>query len=170
MLTDMTLDLKPLRIAKGISLLQGKLPGNEHTAVGIDPGVNFGMAVINREYVQVFYGKLPTDKRTGYRGINAYNFIMNSALNIKVPNVKAVVEGAAYRDPYGQVVLEEMRFGFFFALYQLGLDVSIVPPATIRKGALGHGRATVGDVYPNLNHNACDAIGAVFYALKEMNG
>lgn len=168
-LSDMTLDLKPLRISKGISLVQGRLPDNVHTVVGIDPGVNFGMTIINRDYVQVFYGKLQSDKRAGYRGINAYNYVMNSALKIPVPNAKAVVEGAAYRDPYGQVVLEEMRFGFFFALYQLGLDVSIVPPATIRKGALGHGRATVGDLYPNLNHNACDSIGAAFYALKEIN-
>jgi hypothetical protein len=154
---------------KGISMLQGGLRGNEHTVVGIDPGVSFGMTIINREYVQVWYGKLPTDKRPGYRGINAYNFVMNSALSIKVPDTIAVVEGAAYRDPYGQVVLEEMRFGFFFALYQLGMDVRIVPPATIRKGALGHGRATVGDLFPNINHNACDSIGAAFFALKEKN-
>lgn len=172
-INELRLGSKPVRFSKGVQLLEGSLPGNEHTVIGIDPGVNFGMTIINREYVQVFYGKLPTDKRAGYRGINAYNYILNSALYEYhrtspeiAKQVKAVVEGAAYRDPYGQVVLEEVRFGFFFALYQIGFDVSIVPPATIRKGALGHGRATVGELYPALNHNACDSIGAAFYALR----
>lgn len=153
-------------------MIKGRLPGNQRLAIGVDPGVNFGLTVIYGETVENYYGKLATDKRTGYRGINAYNLIKSPVLNLDLLQhdvIPAVVEGAAYRDPYGQVVLEEVRFGFFFALYQLGFNVSIVPPATIRKGALGHGRATVGELFPNLNHNACDAIGAAFYALKETN-
>jgi len=176
MIDSLKLTVNPIRFAKGVMLVEASLPGNEKTAIGIDPGVNFGMTIINREYVQIFYGKLPTDKRVGYRGINAYNYIMNSALQMYTSvdasvrnNINAVVEGAAYRDQFGQVTLEEVRFGFFFALYEIGFNVSIVPPATIRKGALGHGRATVGELYPNLNHNACDSIGAAFYALKEIN-
>lgn len=173
MINNLKLNVKPLRIRKGISLVEGSLPGNEKTAIGVDPGIDYGLTIINRDFVQVFFGRLETNKRPGYRGINAYNYIMNSALNTYRSvnpeirkSVSAVVEGASYNDIYGQVALEEVRFGFFFALYEIGFTVSIVPPATIRKGALGHGRATVGEIFPNLNHNACDSIGAAIYALS----
>lgn len=135
-------------------------------AIGIDPGVNFGMTIINNEYVQVLYGKIPTSKVAGQRGINAYNYIIeqSSLKNIRtvsrdiLHDFIAVVEGAAYNDKHGQVLLEEVRFGFFFALYEIGFDVRILPPASIRKGALGHGRATGGDLWPSMNSNAADSI------------
>lgn len=144
------------------------------------------MTIINRELVQIYYGRLASDKRPGWRGIYVYDYVMKSPLKdlnlgrslvnwknekgeyageMSELSFKAVVEGAAYNDRHGQVVLEEVRFGFFFALYNLGFDVSIAPPATIRKGALGHGRKTVGDLFPNLNHNAMDSLGCAMYAL-----
>lgn len=173
---NLQLDSKPLKVRKGISLLQGRLPGNETIGIGIDPGVRFGLATIVREYVQVYYGNLGTDRRPGYRGIIAYDFVMNSSLTeykikpgIVTPPV-AIVEGAAYNDKYGQVTLEEVRFGFFFSLYNLGMDVRIIPPASVRKGALGSGKLSVGDLYPNVNHNACDAIGCALYAVNVAKG
>lgn len=170
--------IKAERMGNHIQMLQGALPGNSGLSVGIDPGVNFGMTIINQEYVQVFYGKLATDKRPGFRGINAYNYIMQSVLSSLFYTAKevmqtfpAIVEGAAYNDKYGQVTLEEVRFGFFFALYNLGFDVHIIPPATIRKIAVGHGRHSLIDDYPSMNQNAADSIGAALAGLhyKETN-
>lgn len=166
---------KPLRLGNHISLIQGTLRGNSKLSIGIDPGVNFGMTIINAEYVQVLYGRLPTSKITGQRGINAYNYIMeqSSLKTIRTVNkdtlheFKAIVEGAAYNDRHGQVLLEEVRFGFFFALHELGFDVSIVPPASIRKVAFGGGRVTAGEKWPSMNSNAADSIGAALYGLKD---
>jgi hypothetical protein len=161
---------KPLRVAKGISLLQGSLKGNEKTVVGVDPGSNFGMTIINRELVSVYYGKLPVDKRVGWRGILTYNFITkDSPLKSWQPNeyikAVAVVEGAAYNKFHGQVALEEVRFGFFFALYQIGFDAYIMPPMAIRKLALGNGKKSMVDEFPSMNSNAADSIGAALAAL-----
>jgi hypothetical protein len=160
---------KPTRLGNHILSLSGNInpSGNEKLAIGVDPGVNFGLTLIHMDQVTVLYGKLPSDKRPGYRGISAYNFIMRNDAIREFPLCEAIIEGAAYNDRFGQVTLEEVRFGFFFALYRLGFDVSIVPPATIRKGALGDGRATVGDLFPSMNHNAADSIGCALYVLNK---
>lgn len=149
-----------------MQLLQGGLKGNTKLAIGIDPGVNFAMTIINMDYVQVYYGKLKTDKRAGYRGINAYEYLTSGILaNNQYAGFKAIVEGAAYNSQFGQVALEEVRFGFFFALHQMGFDVAIVPPATIRKAVLGSGKDIVPNYYPTMNHNAADSIGIAMYGL-----
>jgi len=116
--------LKATRMGNHVQMLQGALPGNTGLSIGVDPGVNFGLTIINTSYVQIFYGKLPTDSRPGFRGINAYNYIMQSPLSALLYSSKevmeefpAIVEGAAYNDKYGQVTLEEVRFGFFFTLW-----------------------------------------------------
>lgn len=163
---------KPLRLGNHISLLQGSCKGNEKTVIGIDPGSNFGFTIINRELVSIYYGKLPVDKRKGYQGINAYNYTLSLLNNIHVPNGqewKAIVEGASYNDRFGQVALEERRFGFFFALYTLGYSVEILPPASVRKRATGSGKTTIGEWFPNLNHDAMDSLGCALAALCDMN-
>jgi len=158
----------------GTHLLEGKLPGNELTAVGIDPGVNFGMTVINREYVQVVWGKLPRQEKKGWHGIDAFDHMVeyfgpgvDRDLDDAYHGMKAVVEGASYRSQFGQVGLEEVRFGFFFGLYKQGFDVSIVPPATIRKEVSGSGKTQAMDIWPLLKHDACDSIFCALYALGQ---
>lgn len=154
-------------------MLQGGLKGNEKTVVGVDPGVNFGLTIINRELVSIYYGKLPTDKRPGWRGIYTYDYVTKTSplkdyhWNEYVEKPVAIVEGASYNDRHGQVTLEEVRFGFFFALYNLGFDVHIVPPMSIRKLATGSGRHSIGDDFPSMNSNAADSLGAALAALKE---
>lgn len=126
--------------------------------------------MIQGQEVSIYYGKLPQDKRKGYRGISAYNLIADFHASGKInlePKCQVIIEGAAYNSRFGQVGLEEVRIGFFISLFLLGFDVRIEPPATIRKGALGHGRATVGDQFPTLNHDAADSLGCALYALQE---
>jgi hypothetical protein len=181
---------KPIRTVDGMWMLQGTLKGNTGLAVGIDPGVNFGMTVINMEYVQVIYGKLPTDKRPGWRGIYAYDYIcthfqlLNKAVTSQSSDLtlqeldwiaerqlfSAVVEGAAYHSRFGQVGLEEVRFGFFLALHHLGFKVSILAPASIRLIAFGSGKKQALDLWPAMNQNGADSIGCALAALEVKNG
>jgi hypothetical protein len=149
-------------------LVEGKLPGNEKLAVGIDPGVNFGLTVINMDYVQVIWGSLPRQEKKGMHGADAYQYVLQYFTMLEghdVSTCRAVVEGAAYHSQFGQVGLEEVRFGFFLSLYHLSFDVSIVPPATIRLGASGSGKTQAMDIWPQLKHDACDSIFCALYAL-----
>lgn len=154
---------------KGIRLMEGSLPGFEGLVVGVDPGVNFGLTIINLEYVQVFNGKLPSQSEPGKHGIDAYNLvkeIFNWQSDFHHP---AVVEGAAYNRMFKQVELEETRFGFFLALYDSGFEARIVPPASIRLKAFGHGRSQAGEIWPFLNQNAADSVGCALAAMETIH-
>lgn len=142
--------------------LHATLPGNTKHGIGIDPGVNFGLTIIEKELVFIFWGKLPIRKKKGWHGIDAYNFVLDW---IPPQGGPAVVEGAAYKSHFGQVGLEEVRFGFFFGLYQRGLDVSIMAPAAVRMTAFGHGRTSAAELWPELNHNAADSVGCALAAI-----
>ena len=151
---------------KGIRFRDGAIPGFDGIVVGVDPGVNFGMTVINLEYVQVLHGKLPRRTKRGDHGIDAYGLI-HTYFGTWRPGSKitAIVEGAAYNRMFKQVELEEVRFGFFFGLHTCGFDVHIVPPAAIRKSAFGHGRTQAGDIWPFLNGNGADSVGCALAAI-----
>lgn len=150
-----------------IKIVHGTLAGNKKNAVGVDPGVNFGMTVIDGPKVTAMWGKLKSTKTPGLKGIEAYDLMRLSTFlwDWEVP-VTAVVEGAAYSKYHKQVELEEVRFGFYLALHHLGFKVHILPPATIRKMVFGAGRTQAGDVYVKLNHNAADSVGAALAALE----
>lgn len=142
------------------------LEHNGRIAIGVDPGVNFGITIIKGDgELDICWGKLPTHKEPGLRGVEAYNLVAGSGKRGKTA-YKAVVEGAAYYKPHGQVGLEEVRFGFFLGLYHMGFDVRILPPASIRKMAFGAGRTQAGDLWPGLNSNAADSIGCALAALQ----
>jgi len=132
-------------------------------AVGVDPGVSYGIAIMGSGFITVRWGRLLSAKMPGHAGHMAYNLIKYGGYNGAL-KCKAVVEGAAYHAKYGQVGLEEVRFGFFLALIHSQFDARIIPPATIKAKVLGNGRAQAGDFFPWMNHNAADAISAALYA------
>ena len=167
---------KPLKYKwPNTHMVEGSMKGNRNLAVGIDPGANFGLTVINMEYVQIVYGHLPPTKDVGRYGISAYEYIMDyfrvvgDKFFIALRSV-AVVEGAAYNAQYGQSMLEEVRFGFYLALYHLGFDVRILPPASVRKIAFGYGKQQAGDIWPLLKHDAAASVGCALAALEISNG
>lgn len=169
------LNPKKHKMPDGTWMMEGSMPGNEKLAIGIDPGINFGMTIINMEYVQVFWGRLKITKedaaKPGLKGLAAYDYIKNGMLDqSRYFSSKAVVEGAAYGRPHRQVELEEERFGFYLALKHLGFDVVIMPPASIRLKAFGNGKLSAVDVYPSRNQNAVDSVGCAIAALKRYDG
>jgi hypothetical protein len=153
---------KPEKLPSGEWRMIGTWKGHKGSGVGIDPGMNYGMTMIVDYEVFVWWGKLPKESRTGYRGIHAIEYIEHNVPRGVSP---AIVEGAAYNMRKGQVGLEEIRFGFFFGLYHKGYNVSIMPPASIRKAAFGGGRAMATDIWPALNQNGLDSIGCAIAAM-----
>ena len=158
---------KSLKTKDKFHIIQGKLKGgHSDIVVGIDPGVNFGMTIISAGYIQVIYGKFPTEHRVGWHGIHIYEWMIKYFEDIYLPG-RAIVEGAAYHSKYGQPLLEEVRFAFFLALHNLGFQVEIVPPATIRKVVFNNGKQQAGEWWPWLNHNGADSLSIALYALEE---
>lgn len=162
-MSDLPVFKNPPVKANGEWMLVGSWPGHKGKAVGIDPGVNYGATLIADHEVYVWWGKLPPNSQTGWRGIYAYDYIKKGFAGERIP---AVVEGAAYYKPKGQVGLEEVRFGFFLALHHMGYDVLIMPPAAIRKLAFGGGRVMATDIWPTMNSNAADSVGCALAALR----
>jgi hypothetical protein len=167
-----------------VKYIRVKLPYPMY-GIGIDPGKNFGLAICNGKYLDIFWGTMktyPKPDRWRY-GIEAVHIagsvksiiLGNAPLDMASPKkVKMVaidervssgaVEGAAYKKREGQVNLAEVRFGFALGLYDNGFDVKIVPPATARKAATGNGNDRMADYWPLLNNNACDAVGIAAFA------
>jgi hypothetical protein len=147
---------------------------NIGSSIGVDPGVNFGLTIINAYHVRVINGKFPSENRKGWHGVHIYDYIIglfgsDQLTKTMYPyhEIPAIVEGAAYHSQFGQVGLEEVRFAFFLALAHLGFKVEIVPPATIRKLAFGDGKQQAGDLWPWLNHNGADSLGMALYGLEK---
>jgi len=148
-----------------IRIWHSKIPGRKtYVSVGVDPGRNFGICTLDGREAWAFSGTLPKeDSKKKYRyGIASYNLMKDTTFyHGKGP---ACVEGAAYKEPYGQSDLAYIRMGFFLGLHSAGFDVSMAPPSTIRLNALGKGNIGGLQVWPELNHNASDAVAVALYA------
>lgn len=138
-------------------------------AWGIDPGVNFGLTVIEEDKVWVFNGALIQNDKPGRYGLIAYKFLSNVIGAYSHRNAVMVIEGAAYGAPFRQVELSELRAGFYLAAatasYRFA-DVVIKPPATIRKRVFGNGKIQAMDEWPLLNHNAADSLSMALFAAQ----
>lgn len=178
---------KPEKTENG-NLVKGEFGGViDGLAIGVDPGVNYGITVIENGSVYVYNGKLGRRENSWEHGIDSYELIGNilrkSIAYFSPSQCCAVVEGAAYgptnvtvkggivyKESFGQVGLESVRAGFYLGLHLAGVKVTVSAPKTIRAGALGGGTVGAWDVWPLLNHNAADSLGAALYSyrLKEL--
>lgn len=158
---------------RSLRVVHGTLPqAIPSPAWGIDPGVNFGLTVIEGEKVWVFHGSLMQDDKPGRYGLIAYKFLKEiiKSFGIKARGADGlmVIEGAAYGALFRQVELSEIRTGFYLAAALSGAftDVEIKPPATIRKTVFGNGKTQAMDEWPLLNHNAADSLAMALYAAQ----
>lgn len=168
----------PIRLAPGKAKKDSKFPfvrvtfgeytrPNTGIFVGVDPGANFGLAIITAQQVIIANGHLPKSKSkpTGWEyGVEAYDFIRKYVMPLNAGTGIAVVEGASYGKKYGQVPLESERFAFYLGLLHNGYQVHVVPPATIRKEVFHNGKMQAMDYWPTINHNAADALSMSLYA------
>lgn len=133
--------------------------GPQQDVLGIDPGRNLGITLYGSNFMRVFWGKMPKGEWEDYT-VEAFEIARAFTYHASF----VVIEGAAYREGPGQVGLAGVRWGLYLGFQQKGISVKVVPPSTIRKGAFGHGNKKGGDIWPLLNLNAADAVGAALYA------
>lgn len=131
------------------------------TAIGIDPGVNFGVTIINEDEVQVINGKLRKQESSLAYSVMAQG--MSECLLEMLPAMCNVLEGPAFNKVFGQVGLADVRAGFYLGFkprYPI-----IVPPMTCRKEVFDNGKTQAGEVWPNIDHNAADSLALALYGL-----
>jgi len=135
----------------------------KHTpAIGIDPGRNFGIAMVWKDGLEVWWGQMEKADHTTY-GVWAY--FMAQRLSEMTNLLSVAVEGAAYHSQFGQVGLAEVRFGFYLAFFLAGrFAVQIVAPASVRSKVFGSQKVHAGAVWPTLNDNGADALAIALFA------
>lgn len=138
---------------------------NQHPAIdyhtlsmAIDPGKHFGVAVIGRGHRLVGNGTL-----TEVRPLREGAFMLARLLCEEYKPDVVVLEGASYKDRYGQVKLAEIRAGFALGASDFGVPVMVVAPKSPRKVVFGSGDTQAMDVWATLNHNAADALCLALY-------
>jgi len=156
--------------SKNLRYALAKLPGNKNYVVGIDPGVNFGICIVVGEDVHIYHGKLntrPKDERPMY-SVDSEEFTKWLLSDYQFLFHDILVEGAAFGKKFGQVQLAEVRTGFLHGAKDHAEKISLIPPSTARKEGLGHGNQHASDLWPLINHNACDAIAIAMAALERL--
>ena len=148
-----------------VTVMHSKIPGRKiFEGVGVDPGRNFGIATLDGREAWVLFGTLPKELANEKWRYGVAAFEMMKRREWYYGKGIAVVEGAAFKEPFGQADLAHIRMGFVLGLYCAGFNVGIKAPATIRANALGSGKLGGLEVWPELNHNGSDALATALYA------
>ena len=136
-----------------------------HKGVGVDPGRNFGIAIVDPEMISVYYGNLHINRSWTYAddGWFACELVYH-LLSKETPPILCAVEGAAHSLHKGQAALATIRMGFYMGCRSLGWEVKLTAPNSARKAATGHGRVPMADLLPSMNTDAAAAIGLALYA------
>ena len=151
-------------------------PAPGYLFVGVDPGMNFGITLISERVIEVMWGKL---SRVGeFMGRQSQNLAESLGYDYELEyyydkdKIHVYVEGAAYRSQYGQVELEQIRFGFVqgFSKFAHLDNIKYIPPSTARKKAFGSGKLSGKDLFVNINNNGADSIGVALAAVSDYVG
>ena len=129
--------------------------------IGVDPGRNWGLSVLQDGLLGTFWGKLPKMNAPDY-----HEYICNWIRGWFSPNFTAtsvVVEGAAYNAQYGRELLEDIRLGFYSAFKELGREVAYVPPLAIRKIVFGNSNIKGNETWLSIGENAADSVAMALY-------
>jgi hypothetical protein len=155
-------------LRKPLQYVEGEIEPTGWQVFAIDPGVNFGIAVINDDHLWLGWGALMDKVSHEEHGINAYDMTLDVIEYHDFDSTcKYVLEGAAFNKQFGQVGLSAVRQGFYMGLRMYSQPFELIPPMTARKKAFGDGRQQAGDLWPLLNHNAADALGLALAAIQE---
>ena len=131
-------------------------------AIGIDPGINWGLTMLVDGIMFTYWGTLPK-----MNAPDRHNYIcrfITAWFPPKCPANIVMIEGAAYGAKYSREALEDSRLGFYDAFKELGKTVSYAPPLTIRKEVFGKGTIKGNQVFLDINENSADSVAICLYA------
>ena len=125
----------------------------QNMCLGCDPGsVNLGLALIHQylspyaELYQIKTTRLP-DAVDRIRNIQ---YILSDCILSFSFKPLAIIEGASFGDRYRQVELAEIRASMALWCLDKGMEVSIVPPQTIRKQVFGSAKIKAHEQWKEL--------------------
>lgn len=148
---------KPFNVA-GIRLQNWEAFFNENcqTGIGIDPGKNFGIAVVD-PLVGILWSASGTFENSGLSTFWNWRVLI-SEIGLVGHWRRVAIEGASYNERFGQVELAEIRLSIRLAFHLAGFDTIIVPPQSIRKQVFGSAKIRGQDIWPTMNKNAADSV------------
>lgn len=142
-------------------MLTLKFPEDTPAFMGIDPGSSFGVAIIYRGSLGLFWGDLLGDDEVDRMfEASQVSLYYRDVFNPKL----TVVEGPAPKFAYRQAFLGHMRAGFILGAMP---HVLMLPPSTIRMLGFGHGNESGLNLWPRVNENAIAAFGCALAAMKK---
>jgi len=135
--------------------------------VGIDPGRNYGITIIEGDLMRVIWGQMPKADQYDYAKLAFLLSYKLPAWGISPGAVNLTVEGPAFGAKKGKIhLLHGIRIGFYIGACQAGYESKIVAPMTARKQVLGHGHTQAADLMPQINPNAADSVALAFCGLE----
>jgi hypothetical protein len=160
-----------LEVRENIIQVSSKSVPIDCTAIGVDPGRNFGIAMAEKKgeatWLRTLHGNLHVNQDWHYvrDGIFAIRLVQQVLQNfMPAPACAIGIEGAAHSTSPGQANLAYIRMGLFVGFHNAyGDKVELVPINTARKSATGKGTVSMGDLLPNMNLNAADALGVALH-------
>ena len=160
--------LQKVKDGKNITIaIEPNFPMPNEMRIGVDPGTrNLGIAIIRPEILSVNLYKIVLERheKALLRLLDVQQVLGRTIGHFQL-NAKAIIEGASYGARFRQVELAEQRAAMMLWFHMEGIDVELVPPATIRKASFGHGR--MKNPWDNIEDNMAAALGAALYNTKE---
>lgn len=163
-------EILDIRVSGQYTTIEG-LPVRRNS-IGIDPGRNFGMAIVHTTgKIEMYNGYLHKDKDWSYArdGLMAHDLMIHLGNRFSYPSISYpsqwgfIIEGSAFSKSKGEANLAYIREGFFLGAIRAGFQPRIVPPNKIRKAVTGHGRTRMFELLPTVNENKAAALAAALY-------
>jgi Holliday junction resolvasome RuvABC endonuclease subunit len=135
------------------------------TTFGIDPGTTkLGLAKIHFNKIYTFQISLER-KRSAMSRILGVQSVLSECIKDFGKNPIAVIEGAAYGNPYRQVELAEVRAAMGLWFHSRGIEVIFAPPQSVRKTVFGSAKIKNPWKDIGIQDDVAAAIGCAYYGL-----
>jgi hypothetical protein len=141
-------------------------------AMGIDPGVNLGVAelvtdLLGRVHIRANFVKLHKGRHDSEFAYPQQAVVLFTGGDYKFSALdkRVAIEGPAHLKMHWQAQLGAIR-GALHAGARLthAKTISEVPPLTARKDVLGYAKFTGADIWPSIDSNAADAVVLALWA------
>jgi Holliday junction resolvasome RuvABC endonuclease subunit len=142
------------------------LPEWGFTPIGIDPGTaKLGISIIHPDEIDVFEIHMKRADTALIRMLNIQE-TLGMFIDDFITPVHLVVEGAAFAKGFRQVEMAEARASIILWANDMGFEVDMVSPGTIRKAVFGNGRCKASEFWKEeLPPNGADALACALYGL-----